>query len=281
MKTFRLPARPARLLPAAAFLLLSSCGGSDGPTAPDVDGLAMYVVTLDNRLLLIGSENPGTTVTEAPITGLAAGQRIVSIDFRPADGQLYGVGTDSRVYRINVNSAAATAIGPAFTPVLNGTHFGLAFNPVADRIRTSSVESDQNLRINPTDGTVTAADLNFAFAAGDVNAGDSPAVAALAYSNSTAGAATTVAYGIDSGNDVLVILSNPNNGTITTVGSLGVNTVPCSSFDIDARDGVGWVTLADLGISRLYTINLATGLATLVGVIDVDSEVQGLAIAPQ
>ena len=49
---------------------------------------------------------------------------------------------------------------------------------------------------------------------------------------------------------------------------------------VDASDGTAYATLADAGITRLYTLSLATGGATLIGVIDVDSEVQGIAIAP-
>lgn len=275
-------AHPGSLALAAALFLVSCDGDDDGPTStpPPIQGRSIYAVTLDNRLLLFGSEAPGTIVRETPITGLAAGARIVSIDFRPANGQLYGVGTDSRVYTINLTTAAATAVGATFAPALTGTHFGLAFNPVVDRIRTSSSETEQNLRIDPSDGTLSAVDVNFAFATGDANEGTNPSVAALAYTNSAPGAATTVAYAIDSNNDVLVTLANPNNGLLTTIGPLGVNTVPCASLDIDASDGTAYATLADGGISRLYTIDLDTGGATMIGVIAVDSEVQGIAMAP-
>lgn len=272
----------SRWLALTSVLLLVACSDDDGggPTGPQLQGRPVYAVTLDNRLLYFGSDAPGTILRETGITGLPAGARIVSIDFRPADGRLYGVGTDSRVYTINVTSAAATAVGAAFAPALDGTHFGLAFDPVMDVIRTSSSEAEQNLRVDPGDGTLTAVDASFAFAAGDVNDGTNPSVAGLAYTNSTPGAASTAAYGIDSNNDVLVTFADPNSGVLTTVGPLGVNTVPCASIDIDASDGTAYVTLADGGITNLYSINLATGGATLIGRIDVDSEVQGIAFAP-
>ena len=44
---------------------------------------------------------------------------------------------------------------PQTSPPLNGTGFGFAFDPVADRIRVVS-DSEQNLRINPDTGTVAA-----------------------------------------------------------------------------------------------------------------------------
>ena len=65
-----------------------------------------------------------------------AGETVVGIDFRPNTGQLFGVGSTSRVYVINVVTGAATLVGAgAFTPVLSGMHFGVDFNPTADRIR--------------------------------------------------------------------------------------------------------------------------------------------------
>src|SRR5690606_38971744 len=73
-------------------------------------------------------------------------------------------------------SDAATAVGPAFAPTLAGTHFGLGFDPVADVIRTSSSETEQNLRVDPIDGSLTAVDGSFAFAAGDAHEGTNPSV---------------------------------------------------------------------------------------------------------
>ena len=58
----------------------------------------------------------------ATITGLSAGVKIMAIDFRPATGQLYGVGNDSRIYVINPKTGAARAIGAGpFTPAIAGT----------------------------------------------------------------------------------------------------------------------------------------------------------------
>jgi hypothetical protein len=259
-------------------LVVLSCG-KDSPTQPGGTGIPMYGVTFDNRLLHFTSDAPGVHISDRAITGLAAGQRLVSIDFRPADGELYGVGTDNIVYRVNPSTAGATAVGAAIATAITGEHFGLAFDPVTDQIRTSSVETDQNLRINAATGALTAVDTDYSFAAADANFGDNPSLAALAFTNSTAGAGSTVLYGIESGNDVLVRIDNPSSGVLTTIGPLGTNTVPCTSFDIDARNGAGWATLADNGVSRLFRINLATGVATLVGTILDGPEVQGLAIA--
>jgi len=267
----------------SAVALLAACG-DENTNPPDggtmLNGRAVYAVTFDNRLLLFGSRAPGTLAQTAPISGVPAGERIVAVDFRPVDHLLYGVGTDARLYTLNLTTAAATAVSQApFAIALDGEHFGLDFNPVVDRLRLGSVESEQNLRINPADGTVVAEDTHYAYAIGDVNEGVNPAIGGLAYTNSVAGATTTVLYGIDSNTNSLVTLPSPNSGLLTTIGELGLNTVPCIGFDIDPSDGGAYATLADNGVTSFYTVNLTTGAATLVGVVPINSEVQGISIA--
>jgi hypothetical protein len=62
---------------------------------------------------------------------------------------------------------------------------------------------------------------------------------------------------------------SPNTGTLFLVGSLGVNTSDLVGFDISGSSGVAFASLtpATRAGSSLYTINLATGAATLVGSI--------------
>ena len=269
-------------LSAAAIVVACSDENTNPPDGGTVlNGRAVYAVTFDNRLLLFGSNAPGTLARTVAISGLPTGQRIVAVDFRPADHLLYGAGTDARLYSLNLTTGVATSVSQVpFSVALDGEHFGLDFNPTVDRLRVGSVESEQNLRINPADGTVVAEDTHFSYAVGDTNEGVNPAIGGLAYTNSVAGATTTVLYGIDSNTDSLVTLASPNSGLLTTVGELGLNTVPCIGFDIDPSDGGAYATLADNGVSSFYTVNLTTGAATLVGTVPIDSEVQGIAIAP-
>ena len=147
----------------------------------------IYAVTTTNVLLSFDSATPGTVTTIAAITGLQAGENILGIDLRPATGQLYGLGSTSRLYTISPVTGTATQVGSAGAFTLTGTAFGFDFNPVVDRIRVVS-NADQNLRLNPNDGTLTAIDTNLAFAAGDPNQGANPNVVALAYTNNFAGA---------------------------------------------------------------------------------------------
>jgi hypothetical protein len=156
--------------------------------------------------------------------------------------------------------------GP-FSTLLSGTTFGFDFNPTVDRIRVVS-DLDQNLRLNPNDGTVAAVDLALNYAAGDPFFGMSPNINAAAYNNNVAGALSTTLYVIDSAQNSLAIQNPPNNGTLTTVGLLTIDGSRFNGFDIPGFTSVGYAaTPAASGgaAADLYTINLNTGAASLVG----------------
>jgi hypothetical protein len=92
--------------------------------------------------------------------------------------------------------------------------------------------------------------------------------------------------GIDSNLDVMVIQNPANNGTLTTVGSLGVDASDLSSFDISSGgNAFAGLTLAGGTNTGFYTIDLTTGAATLVGIIGATTTpggetVTGIAVAP-
>jgi hypothetical protein len=221
-------------------------------------------VTDDNRLLLFDSESPGTVAKIIPVFGLDAGDNLVGIDFRPANGALYGLGRSGRGYLIDISTGEAFPGTGIVT--LNGTSFGVDFNPVPDRVRVTS-DANQNLRVNPNDGTLTANDGTLAYAAGDVNAGANPNIVGSAYVNNFATAGATTLYNIDSALDILVIQNPPNAGTLNTIGSLGVNTSDAVGFDVSGSTGTAYASLTVGGIAQLYTINLANGAATQRGPI--------------
>ena len=140
------------------------------------------------------------------ITGLAPGDRLVGIDFRPATGQLYGLGTLgggaglAQLYIIDTETAVATPVGVR-NAMLVGTSFGFDFNPVPDRIRVVS-NLGPNLRLNPDNGAIAGIDMDLVYAAGDPNAGRMPSVVGVAYTNPDRDPQTnTVLYDIDSKRD--------------------------------------------------------------------------------
>jgi hypothetical protein len=233
---------------------------------PDSCGERIFALTADNNLITFNSNSPGSILSTTPITGLAAGESLTGIDFRPAVRLIYAVSDQSRIYLVDASTGKARPTAKLATAA-TGRSFGVDFNPVPDRLRVVS-ESDQNLRINVLDGATTV-DGALAYASGDANAKADPNIVAAAYSNSFAGTTTTTLYGIDSNLDILVIQNPPNDGRLNTVGSLGLNVSDVAGFDIAAGSTRAFASLTttDSGGSSLYTINLKTGAATLVGAI--------------
>jgi hypothetical protein len=228
----------------------------------------VYGVTTSNNLVRFNSVRPNTILDSVPITGLQAGENVLGIDFRPQTGELFALGSTSRLYRVNTSTGAATQVGSAGSFTLSGTSFGFDFNPTVDRIRVTS-DTDQNIRLNPNDGSLTAADAPLAYAAGDPNAGQNPNVIGSAYTNAFAGATSTTLYDIDSNVDILATQLPPNNGTLNTVGPLGLNVTGEVGFDIAVGSNVAFAAfqLTGGGTSTLYSINLTAGSAAPIGPI--------------
>jgi len=235
----------------------------------DVKAVTVFGVNTSNQLVRFDSATPGTVTATLPITGLQAGEAILGIDFRPANGGLYGLGSTSRLYLINRTTGVATQVGTAGAFTLSGTDFGFDFNPMVDRIRVVS-NTGQNLRLNPDTGGLTAMDT-------PLNPGV-PNVNAAAYTNNVAGTATTTLFVIDTTLDSVFRQDPPNAGTLVLVGPLGVDASNLNGFDIAPSSGVAFAALTVAGTSRLYTINLATGTATLVGAIGGGNILRGLAV---
>ncbi len=233
------------------------------PTEP-----VAYAINSGTNLLIFNPMSP-MPVTKA-ITGMQPGETILGIDFRPANGALYALGSTSRLYTLNTASGAATGVGTLpFTTLLSGTYFGFDFNPTVDRIRVVS-NTGQNLRLNPNDGSLAATD-------GALNPGN-PSISAAAYTNNFAGATTTILYDIDCGTDKLYRQDPPNNGTLVEVGAIGINIESSNGFDIGSQSGKAWAILTAGGTTKLYEINLNTGAATAVGNYSFSGPVDGFSV---
>lgn len=233
-------------------------------------------LTLNNELVRFDSMSPNATYGTVGITGLQSGERLLGIDFRPATGQLYGLGSSSRLYQVDVLSGVATQVGSGqFSTLLSGQNYGFDFNPTVDRIRVVG-SNGQNLRLNPITGGVAAVDGTIVYAAGDANQNVNPMVVGSAYTNNFNGATTTTLYNIDLATGALVTQIPPNNGVLNTVGMLGVSFDSNTGFDISSMTGMAFASLNSGNTTRLYTINLATGAATLVG--DVGAGLSDMAV---
>ena len=248
----------------------------------------IFGLTVNNRMFRFDSALP-TSITLLnsgnPINGLPPNEHLLAIDFRPvathspsaaSNGVLYALGESGQLYTINPAMGTAIPV-PAFPSPIPGTAFGADFNPVPDRLRVVS-DADENLRLDPNTGGVTGVDISLAYAAGDPNVGVNPNVVAAAYTNNFGGATETTLYGIDFSLDALVRqggaggVPSPNTGQLSTIGPLGFDTTNEVGFDISGESGAAYASftppISPLDVSsRLFTINLATGAATLVGPI--------------
>lgn len=237
----------------------------------------VYALTDENDLLTFNSSSPEVLLGNGAISGLAVNEDLVGIDIRPANNMLYGVGSFGNVYSINPANQVATYVSTLSTP-LNGSRFGVDFNPVADRLRVVS-DTRQSLRINVDTGA-TIVD-------GMLTASPSPIVTAVAYTNSFGPSPRvspgTTLYGIDvrSTGDHLVIVNPPNSGTLSTVGPLGINVGALTGFDILSTNANN-VAFAALqrpgGFSEFYSIDLGTGAASLIGEIGGGDLIDGIAV---
>lgn len=218
------------------------------PTEP-----VAYAISLANELIIFNPTSATPTLTAKAITGIQVGESILGLDMRPLNGQLFALGSTSRIYAINASSGAATMVGTGpLSTLLLGTQFGFDFNPTVDRIRIIS-NLGQNLRVNPADGVLIVD--------GAITLGTAT-VSGAAYTNNFAGATTTVLYDIDSMTDRLYKQDPPNNGTLVDVGALGINVENTNGFDIGGSSGIAYGIFTVGAAQRVYTVNLATGATT-------------------
>jgi hypothetical protein len=274
-------------------------GGGDGGTdAGPVVSRTVFAVD-DTAQLITFTTNAPATVTKVAITGLAVGETIQGIDFRPVSGTLYALANTGKVYTLETTGAASALAGdagavPTFPIVLDvtATSFGFDFNPFADRIRVHT-NTGKNYRLHPADGQSVnvGGDPDLTYTDG----GASAPIVATAYTNSVrAQPAATQLFGIDTQLDQLVTFAGPPGfEMVSPVGPLGVNAEEVAGFDIFGGQGGGdggipavtfpveaYAALRVGITTNLYTINLGTGKATLLGPINHNKALRGIALQP-
>ncbi|MES2884543.1 MAG: DUF4394 domain-containing protein [Pseudomonadota bacterium] len=241
----------------------ASFSGAAGQTLGELIGL-----TNANRIVSFSRATPGTFRTSAAITGLNSGEAVTAIDSRPLDGLVYGLTNRSRIVTIDPVTGAATVkstlardatdtTAPTFS-TLSGAVFGIDFNPVVDRLRIVS-DTGQNLRANVDTGAVIA-DSN-------LNPG-TPAIIDPAYTFNFNGSTGTGLFVIDASTDTLLMQTPPNDGTLVSVGALGVNAGALGGFEIIGSNVDAFAALNVAGGAAngsLYAIDLRSGAATSLG----------------
>lgn len=223
-----------------------------------------------NSLVRFTTATPATVGTPLAVTGLVAGDTLKAIDYRPANGMLYGIATDVtnanvRTYLINPTSGAATAVGVPVPLPVPAMAWDINFNPTVDRIRVVN-DQDENARLHPDFGTLAADDTNLNPSTVSVDG--------VAYTNPFAGATSTTLYALNAATNSLATIGgvngtpSPNGGLVTDIGPLGITFAgSTAAFDIATNNTAFAVLRPAAGMLTLYTINLSTGAATSAGVV--------------
>ncbi|MFJ4871417.1 DUF4394 domain-containing protein [Streptomyces sp. NPDC088757] len=284
----RLAATAVTTAVAASLLspvLASAQTGDAGPFAPKNraarHNLISVGLTTDQRLVGFDVHDPADTWSLGKVSGLAGDGKIVGIDFRVQNGKLYGIGDKGGVYTLD-DKATAVKVSQ-LTITLKGKHFGVDFNPAANRLRVIS-DTGQNLRHNiddPAAPRTTTAD-------GTLTNPTTPPSTALgvtgaAYTNNDLDAATaTTLFDVDTANDRVSLQSPANAGTLAPTGGLGVNAGPSAGFDIyyktPDRTNHGFAALNTDNKQRFYKVDLLTGKATLIGAFPTARQVVDIAL---
>lgn len=238
----------------------------DGPTSRTV----VYAIRGDAELVKFGAQTPANVTSVGTIASIAtsAGERVVGLDFRPADGKLHAVTNNGRSLTLDPATSLATVIQPitGTGTTLTSARFGLDFNPAANALRIVG-DDGLNLRI-PTAALVSPAPATPVNALVDGRMGYAQGVSAAAYTNSDDDPSlTTTALFVISTTTDTVYTQDANVGRLTTVGALGVDASGANGYDIFLRSGVNehYALLTVGGATRLYSINATTGAATAIG----------------
>jgi Domain of unknown function (DUF4394) len=261
----------------AALSVIGLAAGS-GQAAPRQDRIDCAVksrsdrvldvvgLTADGRLVCFETIQARRATDVGQIRGLQTDTKLVGIDFRPATGALYGLGDAGGLYVVNPGSGEAH-LRARLNVALQGTRFGVDFNPTVDRLRIVS-DTGQNLRANVDDGTTTTdTALNYI---GPPPVNPAPGVTAVAYTNNDASPNTsTTLFDIDTTLDQVAIQAPPNAGILNATGKLQTDAANDVGFDIYSTVvSNGWTVrnqpFASFGGS-FYRVNAITGKATALG----------------
>jgi Domain of unknown function (DUF4394) len=281
---------------AATAALLAACATEPmepmGPPAKEM----IYAVTTTNQLIQFNAGQPQKTLSSKALTGLAAGDKLLGIDYRVAKGQLFGLGASGQLYRIDTKTGAASAIGTPNGLPVGANEWGFDFNPVVDRIRVVN-DAGFNMRLHPDTGAIVDADPNvpglqmdgrLVFDAADAGASKAAAVVAAGYTYNKDNDKITTNYALDGRQGVLVHQGSkegvqpavsPNTGKLYTVGSLGIGAFDKATLDISDVSNAAYSAVTAGGKSVWYRIDLASGKATRIGSV-AGGPVVGAAIEP-
>ena len=216
----------------------------------------IYAVDQFNNLFNFYSDNPAQLIDVHYITGVQSGEEIRGIDYW--NGTIYGLGSSSRLYSLNPNTGAATQVGSGqFNPLLNGQTFGVDNGPAGFLITSGN---GQSLLISRSTGVAIGGPA-LSYAAGDLLAGQTPRVDALAYDDLTG-----IWYAGDTLHKTLARF-NPSTDLLTTIGMMGIWPSKDNGLDISPVTGIMYMATPAYELdpqANLYTVDKTNGSVTLV-----------------
>ena len=270
MNTGRIP-RFIRAACAATLVGVSTFVSMPAKAAHEL----MYGVDQYNNLFSFYSDAPQFLLSQYAIGGLFLNEEIRGIDYY--NGSIYGLGSLNHLYIINPNNGFATQVGPGFNPILNGASFGFDNGPSGVRLLSNL---GQNLLVNRATAVVTPGPAA-SYAPGDPFFGFPPRADGLAYDD-----VSGIWYAADTLQNTLATF-NPTTGVLSTVGAMGIDTSTRNGMDVSPFTGIMYMATPAVSSdpqANLYIVNKATGMASLVGQIDVpmaNTLVRGLTVVPE
>lgn len=248
----------------------------------------IFGLTTQNGIVVFDSNLPTVATGGGTVTGLAPNESLVALDYQPLSGNVILLGSLSNLYTLSDlsgNSFNVTPLGSTLSPTLAGTNFAFDFNPSLSGGQFARIisDTDNNRVIDGFNGGYlgTVEKTPVFYATGDANEGVDPNIAGIAYDTNIANAPSTQQYGVDASLGTLTTVAN-NAGTLNTVGSLGL-LAPITNeigFDISGASGAAFASIQTGLVSDLYTIDLATGAASLVGPIGSLDVIRDITVAP-
>ncbi len=267
-----------------------------------------------NQVVAFNTSDAAGAPSATSLTGVTAGDVIASIDRRPQNGRLYGLGYNGtsgtvRLYSVSTQTGIATAVGstgsyvdaggnPVRIGVDSSTRIGIDFNPAVDRLRVVT-SSGQTFRINPNTGAFIDGDFGGASGSvvgtnmdGAINGGTTTVEEGAYTNNQPNNGSITTLYTLDSVTDSLYIQTPPNAGTQASGLSLGTDIIAARGFDIpsginasssnaavSSGQGFAILELASSSQQVFCQVNLASGAISATDLIgNVSTDILGLAL---
>lgn len=277
------------IMPAGASIGPAKSVGLAGPdddTSPNC-----LAITDGNRVIGFNSASPERILLDAPVSGLAAGEKIIALDFDSTTGTALVLTNRGRLCRLSLTNFVAVSIG--FDPArLTGNLVDIEFDPITKLVRVVT-DTGEHILINSRTGNIIDVLSKLHYDSLDPNADKEPRVS---------GAALPVAgsqlkdpfifdhsflYLIDPRSRQIARLGkpadepvSPDTGRLFSIGSLNVNVSSVSGFDIAPKTNAALAIMTPEGETspKLYRINLATGQATEIGTIGSGKQVDAFTI---